>query len=154
MIKKVMKDWYVHNSNEKELLDEISRTFSKLEKERVHRVIHDYSSFLECNSYVIKYNSKDNSISLIETPNWDIANEPDVGNGIKISLDMNVKILKAKGQIYHSKENFVNSDYTGFDINKAKQRTKLWNTIPNLNKNKIGWKSYWISLLKENNIEL
>lgn len=153
-MKKVMKNWYVHNSNESELLNEISKTISELEKERVHKVIHDYSTFLECDSYVVKYNSKDNSVSLIETPNWDVANEPDVGKGIKVDLDGTIKILKARGQIYHSKEKFVNDNYTGFDIAKAKQRTILWNNIPNLNKNKIGWKSYWIELLNENKIEI
>ena len=51
---------------------------------------------------------------------------------------------------------FVSSDYKGFDIETAKQRTKLWNSIPDIkkHKSKIGNKKYWNELLQKNNIPL
>ena len=51
---------------------------------------------------------------------------------------------------------FVSESYKGFDINKAKERTELWNSIPDIksHKSRIGNKSYWEKLLKDNNIEI
>lgn len=103
---------------------------------------------------IIRYNIKTKEISVSKSSNWDTANEPDIEESIKVGLDNKVIFTKAKGQIYHSKELFVADDYTGFDIEKAKSRTMLWNTIPNIDKSRIGWKKYWINLLTENNIEI
>ena len=95
---------------------------------------------------------------MIQSPDWDTANEPIVGDSLTIDIiSGEEKLTRQKPnnpQIYHSKELFVASDYKGFDVIKAKERTKLWNSIPNIEKNKIGYKKYWINLLSKNGIEI
>lgn len=147
-IKKVYLRYYVHKSN----LQELFSLLPYLDVERIKRVLvtPEIKNFDWC---IFRYDIKTKEISVIKSSNWDSANEPDIEESIKVTFDDKITFVKARGQIYHSKELFVADNYTGFDIEKAKVRTKLWNAIPNLNKNKIGWKKYWINLLTENNIE-
>lgn len=156
MVKTVVKAHYVHKSNLKELIEKIPDdkredfiNFMKL----VNENLIEYD--------VIKYDR--GNITLISSPDWDSSNEPIVGIcrrwkvGEWFGLSNKLGIPKTTSnfkQIYHNKWQFVASDYEGFDVEKAKERTLLWNSIPNLNKSKIGYKEYWICLLKENNIEI
>ena len=148
-VKRIYHRCYVHKSN----LQELFSLLSYLDIERIKRIfsIPEIKNFDWC---IIRYNIKTKEISVSKSSNWDTANEPDIEESIKVGLDNKVIFTKAKGQIYHSKELFVADDYTGFDIEKAKSRTMLWNTIPNIDKSRIGWKKYWINLLTENNIEI
>ena len=156
MIKTVVQAHYVHKSNIKELLD---KKIPQEERENVLKLLEQASSKYEYT--VVKYDR--GNITLIYSSDWDIANEPLVdvcyrwkagewfdANGIITTP----KTLKNGRQIYHNKWQFVAADYTGFDIETAKARTKLWNSIPNLNKSKIGNKTYWVELLKAHNIEV
>ena len=152
-MKKVLHCLYVHESN----IDELFHKIRESEKEKISFIIKSKKE----NGFdfqVIKYNIKDKKVSLIQSPDWDTANEPIVGDSLTIDIiSGEEKLTKQKPnnpQIYHSKELFVRSDYKGFDIAKAKERTKLWNSIPNIEKNKIGYKKYWINLLSENGIEI
>lgn len=152
-MKKVCQCLYVHKSN----IDELFQNIGYLEKEKILSIIKSKKE----NGFdfqVIKYNVKDRKLSLIQSPDWDTANEPIVGDSFMIDIiSGEEKLTKKKPnnpQIYHSKELFVAPDYKGFDIAKAKERTKLWNSIPNINKNKIGYKNYWIDILSENGIEI
>ena len=146
MIKKVGYALYTHKSNLNEL-------YMKLNKEDINRLNH----ILEINTFpyeIIKFDR--GNISLIECDTWNILNEPIVGDSHLYKLDGTIKLIKGNKMVYHSKELFVNSNYDGFDINKAKQRTIEWNNIPNIKslKNKIGYKDFWYKLLEENNIEI
>lgn len=149
MVKKVGTSIYVHKSNLKELLDNIKDID---EKERIQSVLQKNKFSFE----IIKYDKKNKNISLIECPTWNILQEPIVGDSHLYKLNNEVKLIKGNKTVYHSKELFVNEDYKGFDIEKAKQRTREWNSIPNINKLKkyIGNISFWHQLLKENNLEI
>lgn len=158
-MKKVGTCLYVHKSNRWELYNN-----KRTEKDREHMkcIITAMEGFFYYQ--VIKYDYKTRKLSLIQSLDWDKANEPTVGQSIIFDLsigkdltDTPKKQIKARTknpQIYHNKWMFVGSSYSGFDIDKAKQRTKEWNSIPNLDKKKIGNKDYWTQILIENNMEV
>ena len=160
MLKHVMKSWYAHNSNYKEWEDKVLKYMDKQEFDDLMSFAQNlYEKEIEIPSYVLKYDKSTNKISLISTPDWDIENEPTVGDSICCWLkdgEFQAKKIKSKNQIYHNKWQFVQPDYDGFDVEAAKERTKLWNSIPDINKHKIriGYRSYWNKLLQDNGIEL
>lgn len=152
-MKKVSTTMYVHKSNLKELLSAVPylerlRIESIVDKEKEH---WDYA--------VVKYNTKTKKLSLVQSPNFDTANEPTVGDSLVINiLTMETKTVnkKHREQIYHCKETFVANDYPGFDVKKARARTQLWQTtIPDLkyHQSRIGYREYWQILLRAYDIE-
>lgn len=157
MMKKVMNTYYVHKSNRWELFKLPFFT------EQAKRIVNGLDGFLDYQ--IIKYDWFNHKLSLIKSPDWDTANEPIVGNTYVFDLsqgndlsDTPKKIIKGRTnnpQIYHNKWMFVADDYNGFDIEKAKERTKLWNSIPNISEHKcrIGNQNYWFELLDSNRIE-
>lgn len=160
MLKKVVGSFYAHNSNFNEWKDTVLKYMSKQDFQEMMDYAQDiYDSEIGINSYVLKYDKPTNRISIISTPDWDIENEPTVGDSICVWKDENgefkSKKIKCKNQIYHNKWQFVQPNYTGFDVEAAKERTKLWNSIPDIAKHKsrIGYRSYWKDLLAKNGIE-
>lgn len=156
MMKKVMNNYYVHKSNRYELFNIC------LEVEHIKKIVNGLDGFFDYE--IIKYDMLNHKLSLIKSPDWDTSNEPIVGDSIIFDLTIGsdlsdtpykkINARKNNPQIYHNKWMFVSDNYKGFDIDKAKKRTELWNLIPNINKRKIGNKNYWISLLNENGIEI
>lgn len=119
-----------------------------------------YSDIVAEEHFVMKFDKNAESISLISSPDWDIRQEPSVGDGIYTKYDVygniSYRIVKARGQIYHNKWMFVQPDYNGFNVNAAKLRTVQWNRIPGIQavKGKIGYRKFWNTLLKENGLSL
>ena len=96
----------------------------------------------------VKYNSKDGSFSFIQSPDFDTADEPTVGMSVKVSADGNVKQTRPPSDpwIWHNKWMWVGDDYQGFDVDKAKERSKHWKNYIGVNRDvssRIGKKSYW-----------
>lgn len=148
MVKKVGTAIYAHKSNLEEFLNNLS-------KEEQNRIEHLLANIKNKHPYeILKYDK--GNLSLIECDNWNIMNEPIVGDSHLYKKDGTEKLIKGGKTVYHSKELFVSSDYKGFDIEKAKQRTIEWNKIPNIKKlkNKIGQVTFWHQLLKENGLEI
>lgn len=149
-MKKVGSAMYVHKSN----LEELKSNLSKEEANRIQNIIDNFSN----NFAIVKYDR--GKLSLIESDNWDSANEPDVGDSYCFMVgeksSTNFKTIKKSGKIYHNKWMFVDKSYTGFDIEEAKKRTKEWNSIPDIkeHKSRIGNKTYWIELLNKNGIKI
>ena len=155
MIKKVVNAYYAHKSNLKELMEKTS-CFELAEfVEAAEDAGYDFT--------IVKYDR--GAVTLLKSADWDTANEPLVDVAYRWAPDAwynedgtlaTPKTMKNGRQIYHNKWQFVADDYTGFDIEKAKQRTKDWNAIPGIEKikNKIGNKNFWVELLKENGLEL
>jgi hypothetical protein len=145
-MKKVAMYLYVHRS----ALDALSLEQQVRVKDCMNLLPEAFSEFT-----VIKYNTKDNSVSFIISSDFDIANEPTVGDSIKFCSNGLIRVLKSKGQIYHHKWQFVKSDYIGFDINESMKRSELWTTIiPQITeiKSRIGFRRYWNMLLESYNI--
>ena len=151
--KKVGSCIYVHKSNIQELLNKIPDDWYKTE------IIYWYK-FREKNGSspyeVIKYNTQQHQLSFIDSPDWLTANEPTVGNSTCWNFDKGVQTFRRGGDtIYHSKELFVSDDYKGFDLEKAKERTKLWQSLVTKEEKKlIGNKNYWKHFCEKHGIEL
>ena len=160
MLKKVMRCYYAHNSNYKEWESKVLEYMNKDEFKNLMDFVKDvYDNEIGIDSYVLKFDAATNRISIISAPDWDTENEPTVGDSIVAWIDDNgefqSKKIKGKNQIYHNKWQFVQPDYSGFDVEAAKERTKLWNSIPDIAKHKsrIGYRAYWNDLLAKNGIE-
>lgn len=105
---------------------------------------------------VIRYDSKGESVSFIKVQDWDKQKEPVLVYSIRVSKDNVVKIRKESfdnPNIYHQKELFVNSNYKGFSVEKAKERTSKWKSLK-LDSKRIGRLKYWKQKIEENGLEL
>lgn len=150
MHKKIGGSIYIHKSNLEELKELIDiNIFNKIME--IKNELPNSFDFA-----IIKYNKKENKVSFIESIDWDEAREPLVGDSYVTDIDdINFKIIKSKGQIYHHKWMFVSDYYSGFDINESKDWSDKWTSIiPNDKsiKSRIGYKKYWDEILKKYNI--
>ena len=161
-MKRVRNCYYVHQSCIEDLLN------VAVDKDR--RMIADFIQYCRSEGnqyfnsenypfdYIFKYDKANHKLSQIECFDFNEEKEPTVDDSYVLDLStMEVKKVNSSRknpQIYHSKELFVHEDYKGFDIEEARQRTKEWNAIPNLDKKKIGRRNYWTQLLVENNMEV
>lgn len=145
--KKVGNNLYVHKSAVDYLtIDEISFIQSML--------VYVPPDF---NYHIIKFNLKEQKLTVIQSLDFDTASEPNVGDSILVYDNKQIKFRKSNNlQIYHHKWMFVNSNYTGFDITKSKNRSKYWkniiknleNTVRNV-KCKIGYREYFNKFIIE-----
>ncbi|QEG21005.1 hypothetical protein MFFC18_08570 [Mariniblastus fucicola] len=95
---------------------------------------------------IVKLNLKTKAISFICCDDFDIEDEPEVGDSIIVHPDGQTRRRsKAKDpEIYHHKWMFVADDYKGFDVERSRMRSLRWINLKGLNKRKIGKKSYWV----------
>lgn len=152
-MKKVGTCLYVHKSALNQIYEYLEKRNVVEEINRIKNIIEKYNKL---DYEIFKYDYKSKKISLIESKDWNISHEPEVGNSLCIHINGEEKKIKASGKIYHGKHFFINKDYIYFSYEKEKERYKEWNEkIPNIkeHKSKIGNKSYWEKLLKENNLE-
>lgn len=94
---------------------------------------------------IVKYVPKTDAITFIQSPDFDSADEPMVGPGMLVKTDGSSKIIKplADPWIYHHKWLWVKDDYPGFDVNKSKERSMAWMSLPDIDYARIGKKSFW-----------
>lgn len=97
---------------------------------------------------VVKINEKSREVSFIDSPDWDTAPEPMVGDSCRVRPDTGEitfrSARKRNPQIYHHKWMFVADDYQGFSVEESKQRSDAWmhSGIPYDSK-RIGNLDYW-----------
>lgn len=104
---------------------------------------------------IVKFDIKGKKVSIIYVPNWVNEKEPEIQGIIVYKFNGEINYIQGKGQIYHSKELFVDENYKAFDIEKAKQRTVLWKSkLCKGESRKIGYKKYWKEFLKRHNMEI
>lgn len=113
------------------------------------KIYYKFKSYLPDNFEfnILKFNDKNNTISFINSPDFDISDEPIVSDSYKVSQDGKVKLTKEKSipQIYHHKWLFVKDDYSGFNVPKSKERSERWLEVSDkINMSKIGFKGYWV----------
>jgi len=94
---------------------------------------------------VVKYAEKAETVSFIQSPNFDIASEPEVGDLITVTFGGKTTRRKRLSDpyIYHHKWLFVKDEYTGFDVEESRQRSLTWLAIEGIDKKRIGRQSYW-----------
>lgn len=99
------------------------------------------------NYEILKINTKEETVSFIDSPDWNESPEPFVGDSIKVSLEHGTTFTKGRSnnkQIYHHKWMFVEDSYTGFDVEEAKARSEEWeNADISFDRKKIGNSDYW-----------
>ena len=130
--KQVGNTIYLHKSVEDKLPTEILFTAK-------NKIPNDF------NYDIVKYDESNGNVTFISSPDWDISDEPIVGNAILIRGDGSERFIKQKEspQIYHHKWLFVNDSYSGFNSEESKERSRRWLKVPNIQFNKIGYKNYW-----------
>jgi len=131
--KKMGNDVYIHKEYESYLPSDI---LSKNKK-----MLPDF------NYTIIKWNKKDNSMSFIESENFDISDEPTIDNSYKVSNgNIRFRTKPKRDQIYHHKWMFVQSDYKGFNYDESKLRSLSWYKKYDYDSKMIGYKDYWDKL--------
>ena len=92
------------------------------EKEQYQRALKiRRNRFPEHDFNIIKEDSKDGSISLIDSPDFDTARTPKVGDILVVNEDGSTRFMKEREKnppVYHLKYLFVDSEYDGFDADK------------------------------------
>ena len=130
--KRVGNNLYIH----------ISAT-STLTNEEIFLVYQKICSELNYFDYnILKINTKENKVSFINSPDWNTASEPEVGDCYSINEKDEVKFIKSKGQIYHHKWQFVKEDYEYFDVAESKIWSDTWQNSDVVKKLKIKDKNY------------
>lgn len=170
MIKKVAGSLYAYKSNIKELKSKLSKKQLDLFNNLWHKINEDNEDFL-AKDYVVKYNTKNDAVTFSVVLGWDnllphselyepiilmyIRYKPVLQNTKSCDWERCCK-TPVKLQVYHNKWQFVSETYTGFDIQKSKERTQHWNSIPNIKslKSKIGYQEFWQELLKANRMPI
>ena len=94
---------------------------------------------------VVKLNLQNNSVTFIHSPDFDSADEPQIGAHFLVRQDGSTRESKplADPYIYHHKWLFVADDYKGFDVAKSKARSVAWLSLANVDKSRIGRLGYW-----------
>ena len=80
----------------------------------------------------LKYNPKTGVVAFQESPDFDSAREPVVGDYVSVNTNTGVVKTGHSNYIWHHKWNWVKNDYSGFDVAKS------WN-----------WSKQWLSTLTE-----
>jgi hypothetical protein len=96
---------------------------------------------------VVKFRRANGVFTFIQSGDFDSASEPTVGDTLTVDTDGNTRLRKrlADPFIYHHKWLFVDDDYDGFDVEQSKRWSIAWMSLPEVDKSRIGRKSYWIS---------
>ena len=152
-MKRIGSTLYVHKSNIQELLDMLPDDEYKTKIIR----LYDFRKQTGTLPYeVIKYDTKQHKLSFIDSPDWNTANEPIIGESVCWNFDKGSQTFRCGGTtVYHSKELFVSDDYKDFDIKKAKERTKIWQSLVTKEEKKlIGNKKYWTEFCEKHGIDL
>jgi hypothetical protein len=84
-----------------------------------------------------------NYVSFISSPDWDVADEPTVGESIRVGKDGTIKRTVPSGLIYRHKWLFVRPDYTGFDVKASEIRSARWTSLSGIDYKRIGRKTFW-----------
>ncbi len=97
------------------------------------------------NYTVVKLNLRTGAVSFIQCVDFDAALEPTVGDIVTIDAEGHSRHRPQPRdpEIYHHKWLFVADDYAGFDVQESKQRSLAWSALKDVDRKRIGRKSYW-----------
>jgi hypothetical protein len=96
---------------------------------------------------VVKLNLSNKTFSFIHVADFDTAPEPTIGVVIVVKQDGSCRYVNPPSDpyIYHHKWLFVADDYDGFDVEESKARSRAWMELADVDRRRIGKKSYWQS---------
>ena len=98
---------------------------------------------------MVRYRSSTGDVTFIDSPDFNEANEPTVGDSVTVRSNgaATRRAAPADPEIWHHKWMFVGDDYQGFDVQESKERSELWAPhVPAEEKSRIGRKGYWESV--------
>ena len=98
---------------------------------------------------IVKQNLATGAISFIDSPDFDTAPEPTVGDTWIVRADGTTRFRKqaADRYLYHHKWLMVGDDYQGFDVRESQRRSRAWVVLDGIDRSRIGRKSYWTSVV-------
>ncbi|MGO8748289.1 MAG: hypothetical protein ACLQNE_20135 [Thermoguttaceae bacterium] len=96
---------------------------------------------------VVKLKLANRLFSFVTVADFDTAPEPTIGIVIVVSADGCCRRMQAPKNpfIYHHKWLFVADNYDGFDVEESKARSRAWMALADIDRTRIGKKSYWQS---------
>ena len=94
---------------------------------------------------VVKWNRRSGAITFVHSPDWNENPEPTVGDLWTVSADgcATFRARTADPCIYHHKWLFVADDYSGFNVEESRGRSREWAAFPDVDRSRIGKQSYW-----------
>lgn len=94
---------------------------------------------------VVKLNQRNDSVSFIHCPGFDVEHEPAITAIVVVNASGQVqrRTTPTDPYIYHHKWLFVADDYQGFDVAESKSRSEQWIALGNVDRSRIGRKSFW-----------
>jgi hypothetical protein len=94
---------------------------------------------------VVKYDRRTGAVSFVQCVDFDTAPEPTVGEIVTVGANGMVRRRRQSRdpEIYHHKWLFVAPDYAGFDVEASRQRALTWVQLDDVDRTRIGRKSYW-----------
>jgi|GEM_PF-207685 len=111
--KKQGNNFYVHKSSETAIVD----------SERLTRAKQKVGDF---DYDIVRVNDKTGEISFIKTDDFDGKTEPEIISIMTVKKDGTVVDETPTGKIIVDKARYVPDDYTGFDVQAAKDREAAW----------------------------
>jgi hypothetical protein len=96
---------------------------------------------------VVKMNLATKAFSFVEVADFDTAPEPTIGTVLAVRTDGSCRRMQPPIDpfIYHHKWLFVADDYDGFDVEESKSRSRAWLALTDVDRTRIGKRSYWQS---------
>jgi hypothetical protein len=115
-------------------------------------------AIIQAKNCIVKLNIKEDTVLFTESPNWDTATEPLVGNmvgckGVTAGTPAFYIPMRDPPFIYHHKWMMVKDDYPGFSVPEAKTWSETWENHPAVRalasnpaerfRSRIGDSAYW-----------
>ena len=93
---------------------------------------------------LIKIDKTTGAVTFIQCDDFDTADEPTMGDAVLCYPSGGHRYMKANKDpwIYHHKWMMVDRDYEGFDVEKSRLRSEAINSLTDLDRSRIGKKSY------------
>lgn len=95
---------------------------------------------------VVRHNAEDGSFAFVDSPDFDTAAEPVVGDSVLVYPDGTTRLTRqaADPQIWHHKHLFVDDDYAGFDVEASRTRSAEWGPHVRADeRRRMGRRSVW-----------
>jgi hypothetical protein len=94
---------------------------------------------------IVKYNLRTSHVTFVASPDFDSSPEPIVCDHWIVPVGETARFRPALPDpyIYHHKWLMVPDDYGRFEVEQSKERSRLWLALPDVDKARIGRRSYW-----------
>jgi len=92
---------------------------------------------------VVKVSKSKPVVTFINSPDFDTASEPTVGDYINVNLETESVKRGSSQSIWHHKWLWVLDDYQGFDVEASIERSRKWLRMDGIDYKRIGKRSFW-----------